>query len=51
MAALHVVVNGLADVMEQPALFGDGDVRAQFFGEHVGDLRHFNGVRERILSV
>ena len=51
MCALHLVVQRFADVMHQGPGFGDCHVGAQFFGNHSGNVRHFNGMLEDVLPV
>jgi len=45
------VVDRLADVVEQGTGARDGDIRAELFGEHAGDVRRFNRMLEDALAV
>src|SRR5690606_34564543 len=51
VGSFHLMVDGLAEVMEQAAGLGDHDVRAQFGGDHTGDMRGFNRVGMLVLAV
>ena len=51
MGAFHLVVDGLADVMQQAAALGQGDVRAQLGCHDAGQMGHFDGVLEHVLAV
>ena len=42
--SLNVVVNRLADVVKERALFGDFHAGAKFRGQHSRHVRHLNGV-------
>ena len=42
VAAFDFVADGFADVVEQGGGFGDADIGADFFGDHSGQMRHFN---------
>ncbi len=51
VAALNLVVDGLAQVVEQTCALGDGDVRAQLRGNEPGDVGHFDRVLQHVLAV
>lgn len=49
MAALDLVVQGLADVMQQAGAAGHGDVDPQLAGQQPGQPGHLHAVGQRIL--
>jgi hypothetical protein len=51
VATLDLVRDGLADVVEQGGGLGDADVGADVFGDHAGQVGHFDGVLEDVLRV
>jgi len=51
MRALHLMVNRLADIVQQGSGSCDGNVGAEFFGDHASDVRHLYGVLEHVLPV
>ena len=51
MAALDLVVHGLAQVVEQTGPLGGGHVRAQLRGQQPGDVGHLDGVVQHVLAV
>ena len=51
MAAFHLVVNGLAQVMEQAGTLCHGDVHAKLRGHQTGDMGNLNGVVQNVLTV
>ena len=51
MGALHLVVDGLAQVMEQARPLGLGHVDADLGGEKSGQLGHLDGVVEHVLAI
>jgi len=51
VGAFHVVVDGLADVMQQAAHLGHGDVRAQLGGDDPGDVGGLDGMGVLVLAV
>ena len=44
MATLDLVVDGLAEIVQQAAAAGQSAVQAQLFGNHLGQIRHFHRV-------
>ena len=51
MRALHLVIDGFAEVMEQRRFLGDLGVQAQFRRDHGRDIGHFDGVGQHVLAV
>ena len=51
MGALHLVVHGLPQVVEQPGPFRGLDVHAQLRRHHAGNVAHLHGVLEDVLAV
>ena len=51
VGALYLVIDRLADVVEEGAGLRDRDIRAELFGEHAGDVRHLDRVLEHVLPV
>ena len=51
VAAFDVVVDGLADVVEQAGPAGDGAVQAQFVRHHLGQEGHLDAVSQDVLAV
>ena len=51
MRAFHMMVYRLANVMQQPAHFGDIDVSAQFHRDHPGDMSRFDSMGMLILPI
>ena len=51
MAAFHLVVGRLADVVQQAAAAGQVAVEAHFFGHHAGEERDFDRVPQHVLAV
>jgi hypothetical protein len=51
VAALDLVVDGLAKVVEQSGALGGGDVHAQLGGDKAGDVGDLDGVAEHVLAV
>ena len=51
VGAFHVVIHGLAQVVQQPGGLRDIHVRAQLRGQHARQVRHFHGVLELVLPV
>ena len=51
MRALDLVVDGLADVVEEAAAAGDFDVGAELVRDHRGEVRRLDGVLELVLAV
>ena len=51
MRSFHLAINGLADVVEQSAAFGDGVVDAELDGHQSRELRDFQRVHQHVLTV
>ncbi len=51
MAALHLVVNGLAQVVQQACPLGHGDVHAQFRGHKPRNVGYLDGVVQHVLTI
>ena len=51
VAALDLVVGGLADVVQQAAPPGQVAVQADLFGHHAGQKRHLDRVPQHVLAV
>ena len=51
VAALDLVVHGLADVVEEPAAAGDGAVEAQLVGDDLTEVGQLDRVAEDVLAV
>ena len=51
MGAFLVMVHGLADVVQKAALLGNFDVGADLGSQDSGQLGHFHGVGQLVLSV
>ena len=51
VGALHLAVDGLADVMEEAGSAGEPGIRAHLAGHVFGNARHFLGVFQDILAV
>src|SRR3989338_9667820 len=51
MRALHVMVQRLADVMNQGPSFSYCHICAKFLRNHTSDVRHLNGMLKHILSI
>ena len=51
MAAFDLVVNSLAQVMEQTGTLGSGHIGAQFGGQQAGDMGDFDGMVQHVLTV
>ena len=51
VGALHLVVNGLADIVQQTRTLGGGHIGAQLRRHHAGDMGHLDGVLQHILAV
>ena len=51
MGALHLVVDGLAQVVEQSGPLGLGHVGADLGGQQAGDVGDLDGVVEHVLAV
>ena len=51
VAALHLVVHGLAEVMEQSCALGKRDILAQLGGEQPRDVGHLDRVVQNVLPV
>ena len=51
MRALELVVDGLADVMQQAGALGQRHVGAQLRGHQAGQVGHLDGVLEHVLAV
>ena len=51
MAAVHLVIGRLADVVQQTATSAERAVEADFLGEHAGEKRDFDRVSQDVLRV
>ena len=51
MAAFHVVVGRLADVVQQAGAAGEVAVEADLLGHHAGEERDFDRVPQHVLAV
>ena len=51
MGALHLVVDGLAQVVEQTGALGLGHVGADLGGQQAGDVGHLDGVVKHVLAI
>ena len=51
MAALYLVVNGLAQIVEQSRALGHIHVHAQLRGQQTCDMGDFYGVVQHVLTV
>jgi hypothetical protein len=51
VAALDLVADGLADVVEQAGAAGDGDVQAELAGHQAGDVAALDRVLQHVLGV
>ena len=51
MSPLYFMVNRFSDIMEQRPRSRDMHVGTKLLGEHSGNMRHFNGVLQHILSI
>ena len=51
MGALHLVVHGLAQIVEQSCPLGGLDISAQFRRHHAGNVADLDGVLQHILTV
>ena len=51
VAALDLVVDGLAQVVEKTRALGDGDVSAQLGGDEPRDVGDLDGVLQHVLAV
>ena len=51
MRALGLVVNALADIVQEARALGQRHVRAQLGGHHAGQVADLNGVLEHVLAV
>ena len=51
VAALHLVIGGLADVVEQPAPPPQGPIQAEFLGQEAGEERDLQRVPQDVLRV
>ncbi len=51
VAALHLVVDGLAQIMQQSRPLGHGHVHTQFRGNEPGNVGHLDGVVQNVLAI
>jgi len=51
VGALHLVIDGLADVMQEPGAFGEADVQAQLGRHQTRQLRDFDRMVEDVLRI
>ena len=51
VAALDLVVDGLADIVQQPGPPGQPGVQTQLLGDHSRQVGHFHGVLQHVLPV
>ena len=51
VAALDLVVDGLAEIVQETGALGQGNVHAELSGEQTGDLGDLDGVVEHVLTV
>ena len=51
VAALHLVVDSLADVVEEARTLGGVHIHAQLRGHKTGNVGHFDGVIQHVLAV
>ena len=51
VAALHLMVDGLAEVMQQACALGQRHIDAQLAGQQTGDVCNLNGVVQDVLAV
>ena len=51
VAALNLVVNGLADIMQQTCTACRNRIEAEFAGHHAGNVCHLDGVLQDVLTI
>ena len=49
--AFHLMVEGLADVMQQACAFGQGRIEPQLGGHNAGEIGHLQRMLEHVLTV